>query len=168
MRELDVVVVKTPANDGHDGERQFCGYSFEWPDGDAVSVGIDRFCQLGVRFLVGKSRSELSRIKLTLLAVTVQSRDQPYPKGRFRRFMIRSDGVLCLVDGTATQVQFSGEDDERVLHWLGWTHEDLWVDIGVRYEEEGNKLREGVVGPYPARVQGVSEGKLHTRFGQAI
>ena len=168
MRELDVVVVKSPQNDSHDGERQFCGYTFHWPNGEAVCVGIDKFCQLGVRFLVGKSRSSHPRLNLTLLAVTVESPDQRYPKGRFRRFMIRSDGVLCLMDGTETQVRFSDEDDERVLRWLGWTRKDLWVDIGVRYEEEGIELREGVAGPHPARGQGVHAGQFHTRFGQAI
>jgi hypothetical protein len=135
MRELDVIVVKSPQKDNHDGERQFSGYTFHWPSGEEVTTGIDKFCHFGVRFLVGKKRANLSRIALTLLAVNVDDINQRHPNGRFRRFLIRSDGVLCLMDSTPTQVQFSTKDEQKVLDWLNWKQEDTWVDIGVRYEE---------------------------------
>ena len=135
MRELTVAVVKNIEGDFHNGERQLHGYRFEWPSGDPVTLGVDKFCQFGVRFLVGKERLHLDRLNIHLLAETVEDKEQPYQKGRFRRFMIRQDGILCLKDGTVTQVQFDTKDDIRVLEWLGWVGNDLWVDIGVRYDE---------------------------------
>lgn len=143
-RSAVVLFRRDPERDREEGRILYQGYEILWPDGEPVAVGLDAFCQHGVR-LLGLSRrlSLANESHVELLCFPLEDRDEDMsqlPGHRVRRFLLRRRGDcgrLHFLDGTPTDVVFHlGRDEDRVLEWIGLTQledgQHLWVDVAAR------------------------------------
>jgi hypothetical protein len=147
-RTLKILFRRDPSRDRQRERIHYEGYRMYWPDGRAVAVGMDSFCQHGQRLLsLGKHLAGHHERLLELICFPLQSREDDLvriPGHRVRRFYIERrgrHGRIHFLDGTPTDAVFEvGRDEARVLHWLGLTSlgdgEHQWFDLAARPVEE--------------------------------
>jgi hypothetical protein len=143
-RTLNVLFRRDPERDGLRGEIPFEGYQMFWPDGRAVTVGLNAFCKHGLRLLglKGCQNSHSERlVELTCVPVTArEARMTRQPGQRTRRFCLARSGAsgrLYFLDGSPTEVVFDLDRDESaVTAWIGLPAlrdgERQWLDLAAR------------------------------------
>lgn len=143
-RRLTVVFQRNPEHDGQRERIRFEGYKIAWPNGEAVTVGLHKFCQQGSRLILGR-RMQAKNEQLVELGVhPVADLEAPLTRLdsgiRTRRFfLIRQAGraQVFFFNGSPTEVFFDAEqDDPRVLAWLGVDAmkdgDQVWFDLSAR------------------------------------
>jgi hypothetical protein len=142
-RTLTLLFRRDPSRDRETDNIQFEGYAPFWPDGRPVEVGLDAFCKHGQRLLgLGKYLTGCNEKLVKLVCLPLTGRDDNLnriPGYRVRRFFIHRTGTIGRIhflDGTPTASVFElGQDDPRVIHWIGLnTLEDgetLWFDLAA-------------------------------------
>lgn len=145
VRLLAITFRRNPEHDGQTDRIRYEGYHICWPNGQPVSVGFQRFCQLGSRLLgLGRRMAGKDRLLVEIGFHEVEGLESPLTrvaKGvRTRRFFLERHGPrgrIFFFNGTPTDMLFDeNSDDPRVLSWLGWrTLEDggrRWFDLSAR------------------------------------
>jgi hypothetical protein len=143
-RTLRICFRRDPSRDRTDDQIQFEGYSFRWPDGRPLALGLDAFCNIGQRVLGLRQYLEgCSERLLELLCFhleTGRERMTIVPGCRVRRFFVERQGWqgrIHLFDGKPTAVVFNlNEDEQPVLDWIGLSEladgERRWFDLTAR------------------------------------
>jgi len=124
-REIFLVFRRNEAKDEQVGSIQYTGYDVHWPSGGRVrGLAFDRFCKIGVRYLLGRDKPDLAAMRLYNLPLA--SADAPLPRipgCRVRALYLERVGAdfkLFLSDGSPTDITFNlYRDEKRVLDWLG-------------------------------------------------
>lgn len=150
---------RDPSRDRQRERIRYLGYRPCWPDGRAVTIGLDVLCQHGQR-LLGLNRHLAHRTEclIRLMRFPVADFEEPIqrlPGHRVRRFFLERHGRMGRIhfmDGTPTDVVFHLDQDEpEVLDWLGLSElkdgERGWFDLAAGLAEEtlenGNGERIG-------------------------
>lgn len=122
---LVVLFQRKPERDRAEKGISFAGYEILWPDGQPVTLGLERFCSQGTRLLLGRAR-DLERALLRVTMHPVESLKsaltRPGPGIRCRRFYaLREHNEIrfYFFTGDRTEITFDDQDDDpRVLDWL--------------------------------------------------
>lgn len=143
-RSLEMLFRRDPSRDRQREHIRYEGYQVLWPDGRPVTVGLDAFCQHGQRLLgLGRHLAGCRERLLELICFPLECREDDLtriPGHRIRRFCLERcgrKGRIYFLDGTPTDIVFElGQDEPRVLHWIGLTAlrdgERLWFDLAAR------------------------------------
>jgi hypothetical protein len=154
-RTLTILFRRDPLRDCRRGHVAFEGYQIFWPDGRAVSVGIEGFCQRGLRLLgLGRHLDDRPEHMVELHCYALAGIEAPLtrsPGSRVRRlFLERSGGHgrLHFLDGTPTALVFDlARDEPAVLDWIGLTAlrdgRRQWLDLAARTAEPAGMVSEG-------------------------
>jgi len=150
---LTVLFRRDPSRDRQKEQIRYRGYRPFWPDGRAVDVALDAFCQHGQR-LLGLNRhlanKEECLIQLTNFPLADMDCDiHRLPGHRVRRLYIERNGPIGRVhfmDGTPTDIIFDLENDEDdVLDWIRLPYisdgDRLWFDLAAGLAEEETGVR---------------------------
>jgi hypothetical protein len=144
VRKILALFKRQPTSDFQKDRISYEGYRVHWPDGEAVAIGFERFCQQGCRLLGLGRRIKTHEQLVEMLVYPVSGLEAPLTqvsKGtRCRRFYLeRQEGVgrMFFFNGSPTDIVFDAErDDQRVLDWIGVTSmsdgERMWFDFGAR------------------------------------
>ena len=155
LRTLTVLFRRDPSRDRMSDDVRFEGYRTLWPDGRAVTLGLDALCHHGQRlFGLGRHLEGRSERLVELLCFPLSYREDDLtrlPGVRVRRFLLQREGNtgrLHFLDGTPTQATFQvGRDDTRFLNWLGLTAippgGGQWFDLAAKPAHESPLLTEG-------------------------
>jgi hypothetical protein len=147
-RYLQLLFRRDPSRDRQEDRVFYEGYDVLWPDGQAVSVGVDALCKHGQRLLsLGRHLAGRHERLLDLICFPLTGRDDHMtrlPGHRVRRFYIERhgrQGRLHFFDGTPTAIVLDlSADDPRVLRWVGLTElddgEQQWFDLAAQPSAE--------------------------------
>jgi len=124
-REILLVFRRNEAKDEQVGSVEYSGYDVHWPSGGRVrGLAFDRFCKIGVRYLLGRDKPDVAAMRLYF--VPLAESDAPLPRVpgcRVRALYLERDGgdfKLFLSDGTPTDITFNLRRDEKaILRWIG-------------------------------------------------
>lgn len=124
-REIQLVFRRNEAKDEQVGSIEYSGYDVHWPSGGRVrGLAFDRFCKIGVRYLLGREKPDLAAMRLYF--VPLPAADAPLPRVpgcRVRALYLEREAAdikLFLSDGTPTDITFNLSRDEKpILRWLG-------------------------------------------------
>ncbi len=146
-RELIVVLTRRRERDEAADRVTYSGYDIHWPDGRAVTIGLQRFCQQGTRLLLGRARNlEKALVRVTLYPISGLEADLTRPESgvRCKRFYSLAEGDdirFHFFTGTPTEVVFNRRDDDTAV--LKWLHADrirenepFWFDLGSEILEK--------------------------------
>ncbi|HVS36247.1 MAG TPA: hypothetical protein VMS17_11820 [Gemmataceae bacterium] len=124
-RKESVVFRRNDSKDEQIGGIEYTGYDVFWPSGRRVrGLAFDRFCKIGVRYLLGREKPEIAAVDVYFLPLPHRDVLLPRVPGcRLRVLYLERTGSqlkLFLSDDTPTDIVFDLErDEERVLTWLG-------------------------------------------------
>jgi hypothetical protein len=123
--ELTVLLKRRQQNDDASRCTVYTGYEVCWPDGRAMDVQAERFCQHGTRLLVGRRLApQTALVKLCIHPIDGLEAPLTRPGAgiRCRRFYtlwIENLIRLYFFTGTATElVADPARDDRTLLNWL--------------------------------------------------
>ena len=124
-RKISVVLRRNETKDEQLSGIQYTGYDVFWPSGGRVQgLGFDRFCKIGMRYILGREKPEVAAVDAYFVSLT--GRDDPLPRipgCRLRVLYLERSGPqlkVFLSDATPTEIIFDLErDEERVLDWIG-------------------------------------------------
>ena len=154
-RTLTVLFRRDPRRDCRRGDVAYEGYQMLWPDGRAMTVGIEGFCQRGQRLLgLGRYLAGLPERLIELDCYPLAGVEEPLtrlPGSRVRRvFLERSgrQGRLHFLDGTPTDLVFDlARDEPAVLDWIGLPAlgdgQRQWLDLAARTVESASLPARG-------------------------
>jgi len=146
-RTLTVLFRRDPRRDHRHNAVAYQGYQMLWPDGRAMTVGIEGFCRHGQRLLgLGRQMAGLPERLIELVCYPLAGVEEPLtrsPGSRVRRlFLERSGGHgrLHFLDGTPTALVFDlARDEPCVLDWIGLAAlgdgQRQWLDLAARTVE---------------------------------
>jgi hypothetical protein len=142
-RSITLLFRRDPSRDRQTETVHFEGYQPLWPDGQPVGISMDSFCKHGLRLLgLGKHLAGCQEKLVQLICMPLSGRDADLnriPGHRVRRFYLQREGTvgrLHFMDGTPTTAVFElGEDEPRVLHWIGLPSvadgTSQWLDLAA-------------------------------------
>jgi hypothetical protein len=141
--ELTLRFQRRPGTEHARGGITFSEYDIAWPDGRPVLASLRRFCNFGVRLLLGRQYAGgTALVRLTVHPVAGLAAPLTRPGGgvRCRRLyaLRQADTIhLHLLDGTPTVAVFHADtDDPRVLRWLQADRmrpsQPFWFDLGCQ------------------------------------
>jgi hypothetical protein len=123
--ELTVLLKRSQQHDSASRCTVYTGYEVCWPDGRAMDVAAQRFCQHGTRLLVGRRHQpQTALVKLCIHPIDGLEAPltRPGPGIRCRRFYtLWKENLIRLhfFTGTATElVADPTRDDRALLLWL--------------------------------------------------
>jgi len=140
---LQFLLRRDPSRDRKSERINYEGYTVHWPDGTAVGVGADAFCQHGQRLLgLGRKLNGHSERHVNITCVHLgdgQNEMTRIPGHRVRRFYIERhgrQGRVHFFDGTPTAIVLDTHRDEpAVLAWVGLNKlregERQWFDLAA-------------------------------------
>jgi hypothetical protein len=124
-REIFLVLQRNEAKDEQVGSIQYSGYDVHWPSGRRVrGLAFDRFCKIGVRYLLGRDKPKRAAIRLFFVPLEGAGAPLPRVPGcRVRPLYLERAGAdfkLFLSDGSPTDITFNLRRDEKgILDWIG-------------------------------------------------
>jgi hypothetical protein len=138
--ELTLLLKRRPDRDGGSVGVAYTAFDVCWPDGRAVDMTVDRFCQHGTRLLVGRRQAPdpaLVRLGIYPVEGLEAPLTRPGPGVRCRRFytLLSGDKVrLYFFTGTATELTVDPvRDDRDLISWLQVERmrpgEPYWFDM---------------------------------------
>jgi hypothetical protein len=143
-RTLRLLFRRDPSRDRQDERIRYEGYQFLWPDGRAVTLGLDAFCKHGQRLLgLGRHLAGAKERLVDMLCFPLPDAEASLtrlPGHRVRRFALQREGRqgrIYFLDGTPTTIILDLDRDEPVvLDWIGLSGladgERLWFDLAAR------------------------------------
>jgi hypothetical protein len=146
---LVVLFQRKPERDRAEKGISFSGYEIQWPDGQPVTLGLERFCGLGTRLLLGRARElerALLRVTMHPVAGVEAALTRPGAGIRCRRFFAmreQNEIRFYFFTGARTEIAFDDRDDDpRVLDWLHskYIHagDPFWFDLASEILPEGS------------------------------
>ena len=158
-RILTVLFRRDTRRDHWHDEVAYQGYQMFWPDGRAMTVGIEGFCRHGQRLLgLGRQMVGLPERLIELVCYPLADVEEPLTLSsglRVRRLFLErsgSRGRLHFLDGTPTAIDFGlARDEPAVLDWIGLTAlgdgQRQWLDLAARTVESGSSRACGAKSP---------------------
>ncbi len=144
VRRLTVLLQRNAKHDGESDRVRYEGYRTCWPNGQELSVGVQRFCQQGCRLLLGRKARNGDAHLVELGVHPVDGLEAPLTQVgqgmRCRRFYLDHESGrarMFFFNGSPTDVEFDLERDEPVvIRWLGLDQvkdgDRLWFDLSAR------------------------------------
>jgi hypothetical protein len=124
-RKLSVKLRRNESKDEQVGAVEYTGYDACWPSGCRIrGLGFDRFCKIGVRYLLGRDKPAVADLDLYFVPLEERGSLLPRVPGcRLRVLYLQRGGdefKLFLSDETPTDIAFGLRRDEAsVLEWIG-------------------------------------------------
>ena len=171
-RTLTVLFRRDPPRDHWHDAVAYQGYQMFWPDGRAMTVGIEGFCRHGQRLLgLGRQMAGLPERLIELVCYPLAGVEEPLtrsPGSRVRRLFLErsgSHGRLHFLDGTPTAIDFDlARDEPAVLDWIGLPAlgdgQRQWLDLAARTVESASLPARGAKSHSIIEVG--SPGSLHS------
>jgi hypothetical protein len=154
-RTLTVLFRRDPRRDHRHGAVAYQGYQVLWPDGRALTVGVEGFCRHGQRLLgLGRQLAGRPEGLVELLCYPLAGAEGPLtrsPGARVRRLYLERSGGhgrLHFLDGTPTTIVFDlARDEPAVLDWVGLAAlgdgQRQWLDLAARTVEPASPPARG-------------------------